>query len=543
MTIYRYLFTKQKLFFFSYLILSAIFAGFEIFLAYIMSVCVDLALGGEISRFLTTGLLFILYIVLFFFVDYLTKYIRNRILKNSEIMLRKDIIHGVFSKSVISFHEKNTADYISAMSNDLDMIITSSFQTILYIIPDILSFTVSIICIFSMSWQITLYIVGFTLASLSIPRILSPLISGAKNVQSQNASAFTVSANEHLLGFDLLHNHHLFTKSLKELYQSNIKWATSKCRVRNLNSIAGTISYGFSNIVCIGLYFFGALLVVAGNMTLGEMIAISQLAVYIMSPLQTFSSDCAEIISSNEIIQKIQQLINSVSITGNKTINPNDFLTLKLDHVFFAYDQKEILHDISFTFEKGKKYILNGSSGSGKTTFVHLLTRSLNPEQGKIYFNDYDISDIDEDSYASFITLCSQNTIIFNDTLRNNVTLFSDQFSDENILHALQMAGFDKLDARYPDCLNQKISQSGSNISGGEKQRIALARMFLFDTPFAILDETFSNLDAKSMIELIRTITSMDDKTIIYIGHNLPIEILRMFDVTITLQNNIISIE
>lgn len=543
MTIIRYLFIKQKLTFFLYLLLSIIFAGFEVFLAYIMSVCVDLALSGEISHFLTTGLLFVLYIFLFIIADYLTKYVRNRILKNAEIMLRNDIIHGIFTKSILSFHEKNTADYVSTMSNDLDMIITSSFQTALYMIPDILSFAVSFICIFSISWQIALYIVVLTLVSLTIPKILSPKISTAKSEQSQNASDFTVAANEHLLGFDLLHTYHLIKKSSEELYQANRKWATSRFHVRQLNSIAGTLSYGFSNIVCIGLYFFGALLVVAENMTVGEMIAITQLAVYVMSPLQTFSSDFAEIISTDEIIRKLEQLIYSVSITGNKVINPKDFMTLKLDHVYFTYDQKEILHDISFTFEKGKKYLLSGSSGSGKTTLIQLLTRSLKPEHGNIFFNDINISDIDEDSYTSFITSCSQSTIIFNDTLRNNVTLFSDLFSDEKIMHALHLAGFDKLIAKYPDGLNQKISQSGRNLSGGEKQRIALARMFLFETPFVILDETFSNLDTESMTGLMRTITSMNNKTIIYIGHNIPLEIHRMFDVTISLQNHKISVK
>ena len=180
---------------------------------------------------------------------------------------------------------------------------------------------------------------------------------------------------------------------------------------------------------------------------------------------------------------------------------------------------------------------MRGASGSGKTTLTKLLVGSLKPDQGNIFLNGISIDRLAPSDYVEFVTVSGQNTFLFDDTLCNNVTLYSQKYSDLEVRGALEKAGFAPVLERFSGGLDERIGQAGQNLSGGEKQRIALARMFLFYTPFLILDESFANLDRESMTELLGRITSNRDNTVLYIGHNIPENIVKMFDTVLEIQN------
>ena len=139
------------------------------------------------------------------------------------------------------------------------------------------------------------------------------------------------------------------------------------------------------------------------------------------------------------------------------------------------------------------------------------------------------------------IAICSQNTFIFNDTLRNNVTLFNSNYTDEQVYEALHRVGFDYVLKRLEHGLDEMLGQFGQNLSGGERQRIALARVELLDTPYIIFDESFANLDLHSVREILAPIVQDPEKTIIYIGHQLSEGIVSMFDVIVEIKNKQLS--
>lgn len=398
-------------------------------------------------------------------------------------------------------------------------------------------FLFSLICVFWISWPIALFVLVLTAAQMLIPKILSPAISHAKERQSLQAADYTITATEHLQGFDLLQSFHLTARSSISLSRINSKWEDAKFRVKYLNALAKALSYGVSQLIYVGLYFIGAILVVTDHMSVGSLIAVAQLSVYIIAPLQTFSADMAEIISSRKIIEKLDTLKSSGEWEKEWCLAPKEFQYLALDNISFSYGQNQILTNVSYTFEKGKKYILRGASGSGKTTLTKLLVGSLKPDQGNIFLNGISIDRLAPSDYVEFVTVSGQNTFLFDDTLRNNVTLYSQKYSDLEIRGALEKAGFAPVLERFSGGLDERIGQAGQNLSGGEKQRIALARMFLFHTPFLILDESFANLDRESMTELLGRITSNRDNTVLYIGHNIPENIVKMFDTVLEIQN------
>ena len=538
---FSYLFKKQKGRFCLYTLFVIINAVLEIALAYVMSICVELAINKELSQFARYGIMFLAYVVLDCLSDFLVKYLRARVLEKAQVELRNDTTQRLLAMDVPAFYSKNTGDWVSMLTNDVELIGQSYFTTILLIILDLLSFIFSLICVFWLSWPIAFFVLALTAAQMLIPKLLSPAIAKAKDCQSKSAADYTITATEHLQGFDLLQSFHLTAQSFISLSNINSKLEDSKFRVKYLNALARSLSYGFSQFIYVGLYFLGAILVVTDHMTVASLIAVAQLSVYIIAPLQTFSADMAEIISSKNIIEKFDSLKASEQEDKEWRKAPEKFESLAINNISFSYEQSKILEDISYSFEKGKKYILRGASGSGKTTLTKLLAGSLKPTSGQVLLNGIPTDQLSPADYVGFVTVSAQNTFLFDDSLRNNVTLYSNKYSDEEIRDSLEKAGFNPVLERLAGGLDERIGQSGQNLSGGEKQRIALARMFLYHTPFVILDESFANLDLESMTELLKRITSSQDETVLYIGHNIPENIVQMFNTVLEIQDGTIK--
>lgn len=419
----------------------------------------------------------------------------------------------------------------------MDIVGQSYFGTLLSMLPDLLSFVISLGLLCYLSVWMAAFVVAFTLIQMVVPKVMSPKIAKAKAALSQQAAAFTEAASEHLQGYDLLKGFHLTARSLQALRLENHIWEEKRFRAKLLSSVAMLLSFGLGQIIYIGIYFIGALLVVSGHLTLGGMIAATQLSVYIASPLQTLSGDIAEVNGAKQVIAALEATGSKQEApTGQEKPQP-PYPGISMDHVSFSYGDAKIFDDVSFTFLQGKKYRLSGASGTGKTTLTKLLTGALTPDSGTVRLGELPISQIDPAFFAQVITTCAQSNFIFNDTLRNNVTLFQDRYSDEQVLDALHRAGFDYVLQRYPQGLDQTLDQAGQNLSGGERQRIALARILLLGTPFVILDESFANLDSETAQELTRLMTSEPERTLLFIGHQLAPEINRYFDICLDIKD------
>lgn len=526
----HYLFRGQQKRSCSFFLLTVISSAFEVGYAYLMYKCVDLAMNAQLGEFTKYGFIFLAYILAYTGIDHLTMRLRNRVLQRAQTKLRDDVLEEILYMDLSSFHERNSGDWVSLLTNDLEVIGQSFFGTLLRILPDVISLAMSLCILLYLSWKMAAFVIVITLLQMLIPKILSPKISKAKQKMSEDAANFTVAASEHLQGYDLLKSFHLSAQSLTALSSANHNWEEGRFRTKILNSLAGTLSYGASQVSYMGLYFFGAILVVTGHMTLGILIAITQLSVYIMGPLQSLSGDISEIISSKELIESAKSIKKEEPKTHSYGEVKPPFSDVSLEGVSFSYEDNLILDDVSVSFERGRRYLLSGASGSGKTTVAKLLSGALKPSGGAVLLGGADIGQLDPSSYARIVTTCSQSTFIFDDSLRNNVTLFSDQFSDEQVSAALNRVGFGYVMERYESGLDERIGQAGQNLSGGERQRIGLARIELINTPFVIFDESFANLDADTAMELISAIISDTERTVIFIGHQLPRDIVELFD-------------
>lgn len=541
---FHYMYQNQRLRFACLLLLSIINCVFEVGLAYVMLQCVNLATSGNLSQAPKFIAFLIFYIVIYFIVDYFAKKTKWQVLKNAQINLRDDVSKQIFSMPIKDFHKKNTGGWLATLTNQLNMIEESYFMLWFGVFTDIFEFTVSLVFLFIISPLLTLFVFAVTGIQMLIPKIMSPKIADKKKDQAAVAEEFSVIASEHLNGFDLLRSFQLTAKSLHAISTSNKHWEESKYRVRIITTISRILSFTLGEILYVGIYFFGALLTLLGQMTVGSMIAASQLVVYIASPLQMLSDNMTDIRSAKEIIQKLEDDIRTEK-RKKKNIEklPVKFDAINFENVSFSYEEKKVIDKATFSIKSGGKYLLCGPSGAGKSTLVELITGVLYPDEGEISVDGINIDAFSLDEYARFILQCSQNIFVFNASLRDNVTLFNEDFTDEQVEKALQMVGFSSVMERFDDGLEHIISQGGQEISGGERQRIALARMELYSSPVVIFDESFANIDAESAKSLIENFTSNPKRTVILIEHKLPDEIAAYFDKKITVNKGQISVE
>lgn len=196
-----------------------------------------------------------------------------------------------------------------------------------------------------------------------------------------------------------------------------------------------------------------------------------------------------------------------------------------------------MFEDVNFAVHRGGKYLLCGSSGVGKSTLIQILTGSIRPNEGNVVIDGTNINNISSEQLSRFILQCSQNTFVFNATLRDNVTLFSDVFSDEEVLQALMVVELGYVLERYEDGFNHMLKQGGMDLSGGEKQKIALARMELFHPPIVVLDESFANIDSETAKRLVAHVVLDKQRTVIMIVHQLSDDIAQLFDTELVIKD------
>ena len=195
---------------------------------------------------------------------------------------------------------------------------------------------------------------------------------------------------------------------------------------------------------------------------------------------------------------------------------------IRFEHVSFAYQDKEVLHDINVTLPKNSLTALVGPSGSGKSTLMKLCARFYDPQKGRILFNEVPMDKINPESLMSRISMVFQDVYLFQDTLRNNIRFGKADATEEEIIAAARKACCHDFIMRLPKGYDTMVGEGGCTLSGGEKQRISIARAILKDAPIILLDEATASLDPENEVEVQKAIdTLVKGRTVIAIAHRL----------------------
>ncbi|MFA6667745.1 MAG: ABC transporter ATP-binding protein [Bacilli bacterium] len=527
---------KNKLLSILYLVVTIFFCVVSVFstLSYepIITAALDADLNGLFS---SIGICVAL--TLFAYILWLaTKLLINKIIALAAVDLKNEIFRASMEKSMSFYNEKSDSYFVSILNNDILMIKERYWKNILSFYSVFISYIISLAAVFWANYIIGFILLGLSLLAIAIPKIFDKKVTESfKNLSAQKQS-FLCKTQNFVRGFNLVKLFDLKTVVGTRFATYNENLENSEKKANNYVSLVSFVSFIFSFAMYITVFGLGGYLVINNVLTIGMIVVLSQLIGGVMSPLESLPSIWTEIKSMKDINNKVLDLFKNSSADELDKVSLETIEKIELRNVEFQYpNSNKVLKDINLTFKKGKKYAIVGQSGCGKTTLVNLLMKLYSPTKGKIYFNNIDLQSVSNRTTNSRMTLIDQKPFLFEDTIKNNITLFQDK-SKEQIDNAIKQSGLKRCLSEN-HTLDEVVNDNGTNLSGGEVQRICLARSILFDSDILILDEALANLDNKISNDIYKNIFDDKKKCVIVITHALKDYVLQNMDEIIMIKD------
>lgn len=537
--LWKYIF-KYKLLFFARIMTISLAALSVIGFDFMMGFIVDIFSNGEKEKFIPIILTSIALIVILFITEYIDGYVMSSYIKNTVNYLRTDIFTKVLNKDIKDFALDNSGKYISILYNDIKIIEDSLLNNIFLVISSFISFIISLVFLFSISPAIVLFITVFGTLGFVIPNALSKKLVIERGNYSNNLEEITSVTKDLFSGFEVIKGFNIGEKVNTIFKKSSNTVETSKKKCSILESIIKGFSLSFSVTIYLGVLILGGYLMYKGEISVGTAIIIIQLSTHIVSPVKTSISLINQIKSVSLIADKIDELIYDSCEDIEKYQLPKFESKIEFKNLSFSYTpNRKTLSNINLTFEKNKKYAIVGESGCGKSTLIKLLMRYYKEYDGEILIDNKDLQEIITHDLYKNMSMIQQNVFMFDESIKENVKLFAN-YSDEEVLNICERSGLSNLIKSLPDGINSLVGENGNKLSGGEKQRIAIARSLINNTKILILDESTSALDNETAYNLENSLLNIDDLTLVVITHKLIKNILIRYDEIIVMKDGMI---
>ena len=487
---------KNKLTFILSTFLGVLASCATVGLAYIISDITNAVSDYNLNELYRILGISIIYLITTNILLFLFKYNKSKFIKKTVIEIRNDIFNGMLNLDINQYNFKNTAEYISILINDTNILRDSYLSKIFDLISNCALLVFAIIALCYISPVIALITITINIIPLIIPVIFSKTLSKLKCEYSNSLSVYTQKIKDLTSGFEVIKSFNIkhvaiksHNKDLNDVEEANYK--------NNIFISLVEILANFSEYMIIILIFISSgYYIIKNQLNIGTLLAIVQLLNYIGNPIIIISGLTTEIKSTKEIRKKLSELTKIKELNHENKVSMEEFNSIiKFEDVSFSYDgEKKHLNNININFEKGKKYAIVGSSGSGKSTIIKLLLGYYHNYEGKITIDNINIKDIETKSLYDLISVIQQNVFMFNDTIKNNISLYG-SYTEEQIINSLQKSGLDLIVSTLPNGIDSQIEENAKNFSGGEKQRFAIARSLIKETPILILDEATANID------------------------------------------------
>lgn len=454
------------------------------------------------------------------FLDYIRTFFVSKLIKNNNLY-NKNLI---FDKSIRNYNSDR--DYISILSNDIRGIETEYIHTFFDLIMHISTFVAALLMLFTYSLLHAVLATVLSLVSILITFKLRKISFEKRKAISEEQEKYSKKISDIFKGIFVVQQFQAFEPIKKEHNNSNYILEDRKFNYSIYNAKFKSVSTFLSMTMFVMSFLVGAYLVVKGQYTYAMLMASIELINKIVSPLQQIIVKTNEINGIKSVKNKISALLSE---TNEETLQEKDSalhllgnIDIKIDHLDFKFDDSYVLNDINLNFESGKKYVLIGENGSGKTTLLNILSKQLKYSGDSVKINNISINDLSRKDIFDIISYMNQNVFLFNDSILNNITMYRQNIDKIKLTHAIERADISNI-------RDSIVIENGSNFSGGEKQRIALARVYFNDTDIFLLDEPFSALDPKTKSKILSDLLSTS-KTIIMTSHDYGKSFLSSFD-------------
>ena len=460
--------------------------------------------------------------------NYLQILLVNKTALNIVGDLQKKIYEKIIQSNIEIIEDNGAGNLISRLSNDTTLILQALERLMNSLLKDGLTALVLLITMIYLDWKLAIVI------CLLLPVIALPIYKIGKKVNNISKGAqiqigkFTNLLNQSFQNIQTIKSFQLENREIHNTNQEIEKRIFNLYKLTKYRAIMSPIIEVLAGIFIGLLLTFAGYQILEGNSTLGQLTAFITALLMISDPIRRISTLNSVYQEGLAAVERVYGLYSNCNIIEDKpdSLNfPIDYNLLKFENISFKYksDQRNVLNNITFTIKEGTRNYIIGESGAGKSTIFKLLIRLHEAKSGEIKFGDTEIQDIQIKSLRSCVSVVSQNTFIFNDTLKNNINLKKNERSEnidfEKLMDDLNINNFaDKLQNKY----DTKIGIDGISLSGGELQRLAIARAIYKNAPLLLLDEATNSLDSINEIEINKTLDKyFKDKTVLIIAHKL----------------------
>lgn len=501
-----------------------------LFNLYISPIFDDAQIGKYESVIIRLGWMFLWYIS-YRLMDYYTELVGIHVIN----AVRRDIKHYLFSaaikKQLPDYATKNTGEYIAEFTNDITLIETK------FLIPckEIFSYTITIvttgIAIFAIDIRMALVIFMGTSLCILLPILATKYTSSRMMKFISDFDKFVQHLKDVFGAFFTFKNYAVEDKVANNFAKENYEVEETKFKAEFslvvMNNIIGRLSWSVEVIVVV----IGLLGVIKGEMSVGDVFSAYLLAGSLGMPIQSFGSRISTMRSVKGIERKFEELL----VANQKQKNADDIkvidglFDIELENIELRLKDKLIIGNISAVFEKGKKYLIIGNNGSGKSSMVKLFKSNYRGYNGRVKLGGYDLNSPEGAEFVRQISYSNENVSLFSDTVRNNILLYRD-CTEECLEQAINKAEF-----TVP--LDRNVGENGRFLSSGERRKLEIARALIANPKVLIFDEVVSTLDIETAFEIEKLILSLQDCTVIMISNAFSGQLLKNYDHIILMNN------
>ncbi len=458
-----------------------------------------------------------------YFALFFSTLIRNGVIKN----LKKNIYEKIITLPLSYFSKNKKGDLISRMSSDVIEVQNSFLSIIEIFIRDPLTIAFTIGAMFVISYKLTLFVIVFIPVSGFIISFIGKTLKRKSLLVQREQAELTSITEETINGIKIIKSFLAESFFKNKFDKTNTNFLSFSNKLINRQNIAAPLSE-FLGILVIGvlLWYGGQLVLIDMELKPAAFITYMGLAYGVLTPAKSISKAFYSLKKGNAAAERVFEIIDSKSefFDDSNKENLDSFKKcIEFKNVSFKYENATVLNNISLKVNKGEMVAIVGSSGSGKSTLVNLIPRFFDKISGKILIDDIDINNLSRLKIRSLIGIVSQDSILFNTSIKENILLGDSKGNiDKKLSESLSIANADEFINELDDQVDYNVGDNGSNLSGGQKQRVAIARAVYSNSPILILDEATSSLDSKSEKLVQDAIDKlMINKTSIVIAHRL----------------------
>lgn len=533
------LYYKNRINFIVTIILTIAMSSLNLMISWLIQQIMDCTANQDMQALVRSAWIVIIVVVIYTIANVMYRAVYPRFLQRAMQQYRDYAFSRLTQKSLRSFSKEGTALYVSALTNDCTSIENNYLAATFTLIELLFCFLGALIMMLYYSPVMLVLAVALSFLPVAVSMTAGNRLTEQEKEISKKNERFVSIVNELLSGFPVIKSFRAETQASRLFSQRNEQAEEAKKNKRRTEQLISLLANDAGIIAQMGIFLAGAWLAISGKgVTAGVVIVFVQLMNYILNPISQVPLLWSNRKAAIALMEKLSDALSeNVREEGREKLNGFSE-KIEVKDLTYGYEpESPVLKDLDVQFDAGKSYAIVGGSGSGKSTLLNLLMGSSSNYQGEICIDGVSIKNIESESLYQLMTSVQQNVFVFNDTIRNNVTMFH-EFPDKEVTLALERSGLSEfIEKRGEEFV---CGENGANLSGGERQRISIARALLRKSPILLVDEATAALDAATARAVSFSILNLVRMTRIVVTHRLEEAILRRYDKILVMKNGTI---